>query len=93
MFQTSTPWGYADLTAQIAEGITFHSTPSHGGFLLSHDRRQEMPERLRNHPTFAGGNWYEEDCDAAYVVTAFPQFFTYDQVLTAQRQVDRVEAV
>jgi len=83
-----TPWGESDSESRFADGITFYTTPSHGGFLLSHERRQQMPETYRKRATFAGDNWYEEDCDAALVIASFPEFFTYEQVLAAKGRVN-----
>ncbi len=36
--------------------------------------RRRRPD-LAALPTFAGGPWYEEDGDAALIVTAFPEYF------------------
>jgi len=75
-----TPWGIAQTVEDIAPGIQFITTASHGGFKLSAIRRGQMPEVWRNKQTFAGDNWYEEDCDAALVVASFPQFFKPETV-------------
>ena len=72
---TSTPWGKADHSEKIARGIMWYNTPGHGGVHITDKRRAEMPEKFRNEQTFAGGNWYEEDCDWALVAYCFPQFF------------------
>jgi hypothetical protein len=71
-----TPWGEADYYAAIAEGIAFYGTPSHGGFCLSEERLQQMPAYLRDARTRNTGPWFEEDCEAALVVLAFPEEFT-----------------
>lgn len=70
-----TPWGKADSAEKIAEGITFYSTPSHGGVKLSPERLASMPAMLREIKPFAGPGWYEEDCDYSLVVLAFPECF------------------
>ncbi len=67
---TSTPWGTADYSKRIAQGIILYGTAGHGGFHLSETRQREMPEILR-----MDGGWYEEDCDWSLVVIAFPQYF------------------
>ena len=67
---TYTPWGNADGAEHIARGIMFYSTPSHGGYHLSPARNLQVPDALR-----LPGGWYEEDCDWARVVLAFPQYF------------------
>lgn len=69
-----TPWGDADYEKKYAEGITFYSTPSHGGFKLSPERIAEIPKPLRG----LGGyteSWYEEDCAWAAVAFTFPEVF------------------
>ena len=82
--RTSTPWGKPDHMETIAEGIHFFQTPSHGGYLISEDRYQSMPAHLRDIKTFAGGRWYEEDCDWAIVAMAFPKYFADTTVQTAK---------
>jgi len=75
----STPWGKPDGIAEIADGITFYSTPSHGGFHLSADRLAKIDPRARacaakwSHGF--GESWFEEDCAASAVVLAFPEYF------------------
>jgi hypothetical protein len=80
LYKLETPWGVAQSVKTIAPGIELIETAGHGGFRLSPERRQEMPEQYRNQQIFAGGNWYEEDCDAALVVASFPQFFKPETV-------------
>src|SRR3990172_6042981 len=70
-----TPWGVADASEKIAPGIMRYDTPSHGGYHLSQARRAQMPEPYKSWPTFAGGNWYEEDCDWCLVALSFPDVF------------------
>lgn len=83
-----TPWGPSQTEKQVAEGITLHSTAGHGGYLISDERRQQMPEPLRSWQTYAGGNWYEEDCDWAVVVIAFPDDFPPRDVWAAVRMIN-----
>ena len=74
-----TPWGPAQQVERIAEGIDFYSTAGHGGYKISAERKKAMPEPYRSHQTFAGGLWYEEDCDWAVVALSFPdEVFKYD---------------
>ena len=42
-----------------------------------------MPKALRDYPTWAGANWYEEDLDWSIVVMAFPQFFQPEVIASA----------
>lgn len=76
----STPWGHPDTVKEIAPGITFYSTPSHGGYHLSPARIASMPKPLRDFQPFAGPSWYEEDCDWSIVALAFPQFFPSEAI-------------
>lgn len=78
-----TPWGLPDTAREIAPGIVFYSTPSHGGYWLSPARVAAMPKPLRDFQPFAGANWYEEDADWAIVALAFPQFFPAEAVRMA----------
>lgn len=75
----SSPWGKPDFQKEIAPGIISLSTPGHGGYWLSKEMRAQMPETLRRKTPFAGEGWYEEDCDWAIVVLAFPWFFTENE--------------
>lgn len=79
------PWGSIDDAAQEAPGIWWVSTPSHGGYIISQQRRNAMPEPFRSHRPYAGPLAYEEDCDWSCVVLAWPTEF-------AQRDVDRARA-
>ncbi len=69
-----TPWGESDGAERVARGITFYSTPSHGGYYLAPTVNERMPEALR-----LEGGWYEEDCDWARVVLAFPEYFKIEE--------------
>lgn len=79
-----TPWGPADYSKRIAEGITVHSTSSHGGMELSGYRHTKLQEKFP-FPTFAGGPWYEEDCDVCAVVIAFHDVFPPSHVYEAYK--------
>ena len=77
-----TPWGQSDSAAEVAPGIQWVTTPSHGGFRLSPERQREMPDYFKGETFINGGQWYEEDCDWCLVVVAFnakyPQAFPGD---------------
>lgn len=66
--QITTPWGYAERVSNVAHGIKFASTPSHGGFHLTADRQAAMPDYFREIDDNTRNGWYEEDCHAAFVV-------------------------
>ena len=66
-----TPWGPSQGGTVYADGVTSHSTASHGGFKLSADRNRNVHPMLR-----AAGGWYEEDECWAIVALTFPHLFT-----------------
>lgn len=68
MGDNSSPWGPIDEEVEIAPGIRFISTASHGGLLLSEIRQQNMPEHLR-----LEGAGYEEDGEFYLVALGFPE--------------------
>ena len=85
----NTPWGSSQSVEVIAPGIRFLSTASHGGIELSRERLAEMPAHLKTPTTFyqAGSTFFEEDCEYARVVLAFPQYFTPTQVKQADQSL------
>ena len=80
---TWSPWGAVQHAREIAPGIVSLSTAGHGGMVLSPERRAAMPPALRAFAPFAGEGWYEEDCDVAVVMMAFPEAFEVSQVWEA----------
>lgn len=76
----STPWGQAQTSTRFADGIMFYSTAGHGGFHLSPERLADMPDALRKaHDNYCPFAWFEEDCESALVILAFPDEFTADE--------------
>ncbi|MHB2267931.1 MULTISPECIES: DUF7007 domain-containing protein [Chelativorans] len=67
----STPWGPSQGATVYADGIVFHSTAGHGGFLLSPDRNRKVHPSIR-----VAGGAYEEDEAWAIVAFSFPHLFT-----------------
>jgi hypothetical protein len=74
---SNTPWGVADYVKQIARGISWVSTPSHGGFLIgSGAAKTYLTEQARKHGAVFGSYLaFEEDCDAAIVLYEHPELF------------------
>lgn len=70
-----TPWGPANETSKIAEGIISVSTSSHGGIHLDRKRQAKVTRMIPDFKPFAGAPWYEEDCDWAVVAVVFPEHF------------------
>lgn len=54
----NTPWGKAQHTSMIIDGIGHVGTAGHGGIKVRADLNELIPEYMR-----AEGGWYEEDCD------------------------------
>ena len=77
-----TRWGRSQDAKLYADGIVFHSTASHGGFLLSPERNALVHPMLRDS---AGA--YEEDCHWSAVALTFPQPFTSHERRSAERCV------
>ena len=77
-FPFTTPWGKPDHANQIAQGIWEVSTPSHGGFWLIPEVRQQMPISWLDSTFCTQGHagWFEEDCDWCLVALAFPNCFS-----------------
>lgn len=80
-----TPWGESQQATDIAPGITFHSTASHGGFYLYAETNKKIPHRFKSSTVNAQGmrGWYEEDCDAAIVIYFFKEYFSEAHYLSA----------
>jgi hypothetical protein len=66
----NTPWGKSDFSEKLISGITFYSTPSHGGYKISKKRWDSL------HPVYKtvfnnNEQWFEEDCDWCLLYLAF----------------------
>ena len=77
-----TPWGTVQSVRNIADGIDFVTTDRHGGFVLSPERRAEMPLELKA-CSFTRDRYFEEDFAWCAVPLAFPQHFTVDDFRAA----------
>ncbi|RVC87945.1 hypothetical protein EN739_34160 [Mesorhizobium sp. M2A.F.Ca.ET.017.03.2.1] len=75
-----TPWGPSQGATVFADGVTCHSTASHGGFHLSPERNCKVDARLR-----AADGFYEEDECWAIVAFTFPDLFTSFERRSAER--------
>ena len=84
---TQTPWGPAETVTPIADGISFVSTASHGGY---HVEPHARVGQLAQHRA-----WYEEDCEWAILCQARPDLFPREawdaarRILAARREVRR----
>ena len=79
---TQTPWGVADWATEIAPGIICYSTSSYGGVWVDDERLAQLHAfHGGSVKTFCGQpNWFEEDCDWAYVAIAFQEYFDEETI-------------
>ena len=82
-----TPWGESDSVEEIAPGIFFCGTPSHGGFHIASNLLYRIRPTWQTYARKWSGSpqWYEEDCAYALVVIEFPEHFTDSQIEAAER--------
>ena len=66
-----TPWGKADFGYKLDKGVTWYTTPSHGGLGVAGGvaKRALSPQALKQGEVRSGYVWYEED--VAYVVAFY----------------------
>lgn len=73
-----TPWGLSDDGGMfVADGITWYSTPSHGGYHVTGAALDAIPLELRRtmrawRRAADDDPWFEEDCEWCAVVIAHP---------------------
>ena len=80
----NTPWGAAQDVEELAPGIVMVSTASHGGIYVSPIHMEKM---VKWPSPFLGNEFYEEDCDAAYVIVSFPDLFGPESVERARASI------
>ena len=78
----ASPWGRIQDVRELAEGIAFVSTASHGGFKVDRKRNARVHKALR-----VATGWYEEDCECAHVMVSFPELFKAEEVARARRSI------
>jgi hypothetical protein len=83
-----TPWGVSQSSEQIAPGVWFVSTSSHGGLFLTGDAKRRVINAFPTFKPFAGWPWFEEDCDASAVFAVLHEFFDDDQARLAVRMIE-----
>jgi hypothetical protein len=84
---TSTPWGPSQMSREVAPGICFYSTASHGGYYLSPDRFTTFRQCFPDYKLWAGDPWFEEDCDAALVTITFADEYSDQSVFFAEQSI------
>lgn len=87
----SSPWGIVQDEEQIADGIIYVSTASHGGIWVAPELLHLLTDVMKDYAAYWSGSsqWFEEDCAAQCVVVSFPQYFDADQVERAWATVRR----
>jgi hypothetical protein len=71
-----TPWGEADHVINLAKGVNWVNTPSHGGFIFTRCAAEKL---LTEHARNVGEPWrnglaFEEDCKYAIVLFEHPEY-------------------
>ena len=84
-----TPWGFAQHTENVADGITIVHTAGHGGIILDPARTAAMPAYMAS-ASHAGRSAYEEDCDWCMPVLIFEAEFRAYYQNTGQPDADAV---
>lgn len=84
-------WGKPQHQEEIADGITWVTTASHGGYVLSAERLAEMPAQYRA-CSFSGDHNFEEDCSWCAVALTWPQYFDAKTLEAAQATFNRYYA-
>ena len=81
----TTPWGHRDMNCEaIAPGIWSVSTDSHGGIVISEERRAALPVWAAGFKPFSGlDTAFEEDLDWAVPCAVWPQEFKLDDCVAA----------
>lgn len=86
-----TPWGESDGSKSYGEGITFYSTPSHGGLRVDAELVKKMPAPFVSGDDYfakqRAAGWFEEDCDYAFVVLAFSGNFNAEEIEHASQKI------
>ena len=70
---SNSPWGEVQHRQEEAPGIVFLETAGHGGYWVSKQRFDAMPEHLRCNSRGKALRFFEEDCEVALVALAFPE--------------------
>ena len=81
----TTPWGHRDMNCEaIAPGIWSVTTDSHGGIVISEERRDALPGWAAGFRPFSGLDIaFEEDLDWAVPCAVWPQEFKLDDCAAA----------
>lgn len=68
-------WGQPQEQEEVLDGITWVSSASHGGFVLSDERFKKMPEWTKSVGYGASEGCFEEDCNQVLVLWYFQDEF------------------
>lgn len=84
----ATPWGPPQNWSMVIPGVWQCHTASHGGWWLTPERLEAMPDELKADTFGNSGAWFEEDSDWALIVRAFPNEFSEE--MRAHAEGDRL---
>jgi hypothetical protein len=71
---SSSPWGTIDHVTKIVAGVSFVSTPGHGGIRVAEGKARLMSEAARKKAIRQGSYYFfEEDCDYAIALIEIPE--------------------
>jgi len=82
------PWGPPIDFKRITDGILWITTASHGGYVVSREMYDKMPEHLKA-CSFTNNQYFEEDQSWCAVVLAFNQHFSAVVVAAARETYER----
>lgn len=90
---TWSPWGQPDANYQVFSGVWSISTPRHGGFYVSAERRKHMPAEwlALSFNGQAAQGWFEEDIDWCMVALAFPEEWKVFRGEAAMRDLEMAQ--
>lgn len=82
------PWGKPQGWSKVIPGVWSCHTASHGGWWLTPERLEAMPDELKALTFGHSAPWFEEDSDWALVVRAFPDEFP--EAMRCHAEADRL---
>lgn len=82
------PWGTPTDFRAVTDGILWLTTPRHGGYVVSREMYEKMPDHLKA-CSFTNDQYFEEDLSWCAVVLAFPQHFGTRLCKAAQETHER----
>ena len=82
------PWGTPTDFQRVTDGILWINSASHGGYVVSREMYDKMPDHLKA-CSFTNDQYFEEDLSWCAVVLAFPQHFGTGLCAAARETYER----